>query len=50
MAKAYLVLCYLSVSNEQALQEYAKLATLWLQAHSAIPRSLISFLTSAIAH
>lgn len=26
MAKAYLVLCYLSVSNEQALQQYAKLA------------------------
>lgn len=26
MAKAYLVLCYHSVSNEQALQEYAKLA------------------------
>lgn len=28
MAKAYLVLCYLSVSNEQALQQYAKLALL----------------------
>ena len=26
MAKAYLVLCYHSVSNEEALQEYAKLA------------------------
>ena len=26
MAKAYLVLCYHSVSNEQALQEYAKRA------------------------
>lgn len=26
MAKAYLVLCYHSVSNEEALQEYARLA------------------------
>ena len=26
MAKAYLVLCYHSVSNEDALQEYARLA------------------------
>ena len=26
MAKAYLVLCYHSVSDDQALQEYAKLA------------------------
>jgi uncharacterized protein (DUF1330 family) len=26
MAKAYLVLCYHSVSNDEALQEYAKLA------------------------
>jgi uncharacterized protein (DUF1330 family) len=26
MAKAYLVLCYHSVSDEKALQEYAKLA------------------------
>ena len=26
MAKTYLVLCYHSVSNEEALQEYAKLA------------------------
>lgn len=26
MAKAYLVLCYHSASNEKALQEYAKLA------------------------
>jgi uncharacterized protein (DUF1330 family) len=26
MAKAYLVLCYHSASNEEALQEYAKLA------------------------
>ena len=26
MAKAYLILCYHSTSNEEALQEYAKLA------------------------
>jgi uncharacterized protein (DUF1330 family) len=26
MAKAYLILCYHSASNEEALQEYAKLA------------------------
>lgn len=26
MAKAYLILCYHSVSNEEALQEYARLA------------------------
>ena len=26
MAKAYLILCYHSVSNDEALQEYAKLA------------------------
>ena len=32
MAKAYLLLCYRSVSNEDALQEYAKLALPAIQA------------------
>ncbi|MEX0590369.1 MAG: DUF1330 domain-containing protein [Xanthobacteraceae bacterium] len=32
MAKAYLVLCYHSVSNDEALQEYAKLALPAVQA------------------
>ena len=32
MAKAYLILCYRSVSNEDALQEYARLALPAIQA------------------
>jgi uncharacterized protein (DUF1330 family) len=32
MAKAYLVLCYHSVSNDEALQEYARLALPAIQA------------------
>jgi uncharacterized protein (DUF1330 family) len=32
MAKAYLIVCYHSVSNQEALQEYAKLASPAIQA------------------